>query len=196
MIPGINDPRLTEPICTTLVPIETIHNNEWFSVRNRGGHYTIEDNQPQVMILPIVDNKAIAMVRVHRPIINDITLEIPAGGTQKNETPIDAAMREFKEETGIPINNKMRFEMVSPLVHIIRSPLLSYFFQLHLSQDEFNNRLAHDSEIASVECFEFDEVLRKIIKGEIYIGLQIAVITRYLLKNAIESFCGLNDTAT
>ena len=195
MIPRINDPRLTEPVCTTLLPVETLHNNEWFSVRNRGGYYTIEHNHPQVMILPVVDNKAIVMVRVYRPIIDDITLEIPAGGTQEKETPIEAAMREFKEETGITISDKNRFEMLPPLVHMPRSPRLPYYFHVHLSEDEFNERAMHDDEIASVECFEFTEVLRKIIEGEIFIGLQIAIITRYLLQNAVESFQGLKDTA-
>lgn len=194
MMPTMDDPRLTEPVCTALLPVETLHNNEWFSVLNRGGYYTIEYNQPQVMILPVVDNKAIVMVRVYRPIIDDITLEIPAGGTQENETPIEAAMREFKEETGITINDKNRFEMLPPLVHMPRSPRLPYYFQVHLSEDEFNDRAMHDNEIDSVECFEFTDILKKIIKGEIFIGLQIAIITRYLLQNAVESFHGLNDT--
>jgi len=194
-MPTIDDPRLTEPVCTSLLPVETLHENEWFSVLNRGGYYTIEYNQPQVMILPIVDNKSVVMIRVYRPIIDDITLEIPAGGTQENETPIEAAIREFKEETGITITDKNRFEMLPPLVHMPRSPRLPYYFQVHLSEDEFNNRTAHDGEIDSVECFEFTEVLRKIIRGEIFIGLQIAVITRYLLQSSIESFHGLIDTA-
>jgi 8-oxo-dGTP pyrophosphatase MutT (NUDIX family) len=193
MIPDINDPRLTRPICNTLSPVETLHNNNWFSVRNRGGYYTIEYNQPQVMILPVVDNKAIVMVRVYRPLIADITLEIPAGGTQENETPIEAAMREFNEETGITIIDKNRFEMIPPLVHMPRSPRLPYYFQVHLSEDEFNDRATHDDEINSVECFEFTDILKKIIKGEIFIGLQIAIITRYLLQNAAESFHGLNN---
>lgn len=195
MIPTINDPRLNEPACITLLPVETLHHNAWFSVRNRGGYYTIEYNQPQVMILPIVDNKAVVMVRVYRPVIDDITLEIPAGGTKENEMPIEAAIREFREETGITINDKNRFEMLPPLVHMPRSPRLPYYFQVHLSKDEFKHRAAHDDEIASVEYFEFDEVLRKIIKGEIFIGLQIAIITRYLLQNAIESFDILNETS-
>jgi 8-oxo-dGTP pyrophosphatase MutT (NUDIX family) len=184
----IDDPRLRAPQCFTLTPVETVHDNPWFSVRNRGGYYTVEYNTPQVLTLPIVDNESIVMVRVYRPIIADITIEIPAGGTLEKETPVDAAMREFREETGIGINDKNRFEMLSPLVHMVRSPLLPYYFQVHLSRDEFNSRVAHDREIDSVECFEFEEVLRKMIKGEILIGLQIAVITRYLLQNAIESF--------
>jgi ADP-ribose pyrophosphatase len=66
------------------------------------------------MILPIVDNKAIVMIRVYRPVIDDITLEIPVGGTQENETPVEVAMREFKEETGIMINPQESFRNGSP----------------------------------------------------------------------------------
>jgi 8-oxo-dGTP pyrophosphatase MutT (NUDIX family) len=194
MIPTINDPRLMEPICTTLLPVETLHHNEWFSVRNRGGYYTIEHDHPPVMILPIVDNKSIVMVRVYRPIIDDITLEIPAGGAQENETPVEAAMREFREETGITVNDMNRFEMLPPLVHTPRSPCLPYYFQVHLTRDEFNSRAAHDNEIHSVECFEFKDILKKIVNGEIYIGLQIAMMTRYLLQNAIELFSMRNKT--
>ena len=194
--PSMDDPRLVAPQCISLTPVETVHKNPWFSVLNRGGYFTIEYNQPQVMILPVVENKAIVMVRVYRPIIEDITLELPAGGTQENEMPIKAAMREFREETGITINDMNRFEMLPPLVHMPRSPRLPYFFQVHLSDDEFNGRATHDSEIDSVECFEFTDILKKIIKGEIFIGLQIAIITRYLLQNAVESFHELNNTVS
>jgi ADP-ribose pyrophosphatase len=191
----INDPRLIEPLCDTLLPVETVHENNWFSVRNRGGHYTIEYNQPQVIVLPVVDNKAIVMVRVFRPVIADTTLELPAGGVEKNEAPVEAAMREFREETGIRINDKNRFRMLPPLIHMMRSPCLPYYFHVHLTEDEYNSRSAHDEETESVEYLEFSEILKRIIKGEIYIGLHIAMISIYLMKNSIESFHRLNDEA-
>jgi ADP-ribose pyrophosphatase len=191
----INDPRLIEPLCDTLLPVATVHENNWFSVRNRGGHYTIEYNQPQVIVLPVVDNKAIVMVRVFRPVIADTTLELPAGGVEKNEAPVEAAMREFREETGIRINDKNRFRMLPPLIHTMRSPCLPYYFHVHLTKDEYNSRSAHDEETESVEYLEFSEILKRIIKGEIYIGLHIAMISIYLMKNSVESFHRLNDEA-
>ena len=38
---------------------------------------------PQVIILPVVDNDSIVMVKVKRPVINDETLELPAGSAMK-----------------------------------------------------------------------------------------------------------------
>lgn len=179
----LNDPRLISPQCFNLTPVETVHENPWFVVRNRKGYFTIEYNMPQVLILPIVDNKAIVMVRVYRPVIVDNTLEIPAGGAKKNESPVEAAARELAEETGIVVVDMNRFEMLPPLIHMPRSPILPYIFQVHLSVHEFSQRKLHDREIESVECFSFDEIVRKINEGEIYIGLQVAILARYLIQN-------------
>jgi len=124
-----DDPRLTAPQCHSLQPVTTTHANPWFSVKNRGGYFTIEENTPQVQILPIVENKSIVMVRVYRPVIADNTLELPAGGTNGDELPVSVALREFREETGILVSDLNRFQMLPPLVHMARSPILPYIFK-------------------------------------------------------------------
>ncbi|TSA54998.1 MAG: NUDIX hydrolase [Planctomycetaceae bacterium] len=184
-MPHKDDPRLTTPLCHSLQPVTTTHANPWFSVKNRGGYFTIEENTPQVQILPIVENKSIVMVRVNRPVIADNTLELPAGGTNGDELPVSAAVRELHEETGILVSDLNRFQMLSPLAHTARSPILPYSFQIHLSQQEYDLRIDHDHEISGVESFSYKEVLRKIERGEIYIGPQIAIVMRYFLCNHI-----------
>jgi 8-oxo-dGTP pyrophosphatase MutT (NUDIX family) len=184
-MPHKDDPRLTTPQCHSLQPVTTAHANPWFSVKNRGGYFTIEYNTPQVLILPILDNRAIVMVRVYRPVIADNTLELPAGGTNGDELPVEAAVREFREETGILVSDLNRFQMLPPLVHLARSPILPYIFQIHLAQHEYDLRKDHDHEISDVACFSYKEVLQKIERGELYMGLQIAVIMRYFICNQI-----------
>ena len=184
-----NDPRLSAAQCISLVPVETVHQNPWFSVRNRRGYYTIEYNTPQVLVLPIIDNKAIIMVRVYRPVIADNTLEVPAGGAKGNESPVEAAARELSEETGITIEDLSRFEMLPPLIHMPRSPVLPYIYQIQLTQQEFDLRGVYDHEIASVECFTFDDIFKKIAGGEIYIGVQIAIIVRYFINSQFLKIC-------
>ena len=168
MATKINDQRLVSPQCTTLKPVKTVHENPWFAVRNRGGYFTIEYNWPQVAVLPIIENRAIVMVRVKRRVLADITLEVPAGGTKENESPLEAVARELAEETGIEINDLRRFEMLSPLAITPRSPCLPYIFQIYITQKEYDCRKSYDDEVVSVECIQFEDLL-KMIAGAISI---------------------------
>jgi 8-oxo-dGTP pyrophosphatase MutT (NUDIX family) len=185
MMPTIDDPRLAEPACIVHLPVETLHTNKWISVRNRGGYYTVEYNQPQVVILPVVDPTQLVFVKVYRPVIADITLELPSGGSMEGESPAQAAARELWEETGIKITDLNRFEMHPPLVTIPRSPCFDYIFQVRVTQEEFDSRDDHDHEIASVQCLRIDEVLQKITTGEFYNGIHMAIVMRYLLQNQL-----------
>ncbi len=185
----VKDSRLAGPQCLTLKPVEVLHENPWFKVRNRGGYYTVEYRSPQVIILPIVEDHSIVMVRVKRPVIADSALELPAGGAKENEEPVDAAVRELFEETGILVKDSSRIHAISPIAGAPnRNPELLHVFQVKLLTEEVINRKDHDREIEKVEILNFEEVCTKIINGKIYVAAPIAVISRYLL-----SMEGLNE---
>ena len=176
-----DDPRMIAPQCDSLQPVVAIRKNKWFSLMNRGGYYTLEYHRPQVVILPVVDNRSIVMVRVKRPVMADNVLELPAGGAKENETPLDAAAREFHEETGVKIDRIDRFQMLPSIaISPNRYPVLPWIYQVDLSKQEFDTRDPHDDEIVSVERFTFKEVKEKIIQGEIYVSLPLAIVSRFL----------------
>ncbi|MBU0715137.1 MAG: NUDIX hydrolase [Verrucomicrobia bacterium] len=181
-MPAINDPRQATPQCPRLRPVKTLHRNPWFTVRNRGGYFTVEYNDSQVAILPIVDDRAIVMVRVKRPVINDVTLELPAGGVKAGETPRVAARRELAEEAGIIVQSLRRFRsMPSLAISSTRYPVLPHLFCINLTEKEFRQRRLHDAEIVGVECFRYAELKKRIARGEIYVSLPLAIIGRFLL---------------
>ena len=176
-----DDPRMIVPQCSSLKPVVTIHENKWFSLMNRGGYYTLEYHRPQVVILPVVDNRVIVMVRVKRPVMADNVLELPAGGAEENETPLDAAAREFYEETGVKIDRLDRFQLLPSIaISPNRYPVLPWIYQIDISKQEFDKRDPHDDEVVSVEYFIFEEVKEKIIQGEIYVSLPLAIVSRFL----------------
>lgn len=132
----IDDPRLSAPLNVFRLhqPVRTVHINPWFVVRDRGGYFPTEYKQPQVIILPIIDNHSILMIRVKRPVIADSTLELPAGSVKRNEPPLTAAAREFAEETGIEIEDTRRFMAKAPISSSPnRTPTLMYIYQIFLS---------------------------------------------------------------
>jgi len=132
-------------------------------------------------MLPIVDDRAIVMVRVKRPVINDATWELPAGGVKKGETPREAARRELAEETGIIVQSLQRFRSLPPLaISSSRYPVLPCLFCIHLTEREFRARRLHDAEIVGVECFPYMELKKRIARGEIYVSLPVAIISTFL----------------
>jgi ADP-ribose pyrophosphatase len=142
---------------------------------------------PQVLILPVVEDKWLVLARVYRPVICDATWELPAGGADANESPVEAARRELSEETGIQIVDLNRFQIRPPLVHMPRSPYLPFIFTVLLTEQEFEERGIYDSEVQEAGRFAFSEVLEKIVAGEIYVGLHIAVMMKFLLCHGTEA---------
>ena len=56
-------------------------------------------------IVPFISDNEILMIKSYRHLVDSIQFEIPSGYIEDGETPMDAAIREFKEETGYNTNN-------------------------------------------------------------------------------------------
>ncbi len=152
--------------------------------RYRGGFYSVEYNEPQVAVLPIVDGQSVVMVRVRRPLISDAPLELPAGGVIGAESPAEAARRELSEETGIAVTNLDRFKECPPVCATPRIPCLIHTFQIELSVSEYDARGEHDDEVTSVELLSLAEVADKMVLGEIYLCLPLGILARFILEMA------------
>ena len=175
------DRRLREVACHALAPVRLLHRNDWFAVRDRGGYFTIEFHEPQIVVLPVVDRRAVVMIRARRPVIGDTTLELPAGAGEAGETPEQGGARELAEETGIMIDPGRLVPMPPLAASPNRIPTLLYVFRVDLSQDEFDRRGVHDEEVEGVDLVPFEETVRRIAAGEIYVALPVAVICSYLV---------------
>ncbi len=182
------DRRLTGIGCSGLKPVQTLHENEWFAVCNRGGYYTVEYHLPHVIVLPVVNQESIVLVRVKRPIIDDISLELPAGCAEAGETPEQGAARELGEETGIVVKDLSRFVPMPPLsVSPNRMPKLAYVFRIDLTRQEYDDRKPHDDEVTDVECASLKDAAKMITNGSIYASVPVAVIGMYLVsRNLID----------
>jgi len=183
---GLWDPRLSCAECKTLQPVEEIHSNPWFVLNSRGGYYTIELRHPSVVILPIVDSHSILMVRPIRPVVVDCPLELPAGGVDEGELPVEGAARELQEETGIRVEAARLVPMTPISLSPNRFPQLIYIFQVDLTQNEFEQRKLHDEEIDALELVTFQKAMDYLVSGGIYVAVPAAVIGIYLLKQSLQ----------
>jgi ADP-ribose pyrophosphatase len=56
-------------------------------------------------IVPFISDNEILMIKSYRHLVDSMQYEIPSGYIEDDETPMDAAIREFKEETGYKTNS-------------------------------------------------------------------------------------------
>ena len=160
---------------------ELLHENPWFAVRNRQGYFTIEHHLTQVVVLPLVEKRAVVMVRVRRPVIRDVTLELPAGSAERRETPAQGAARELAEETGIRVAAKRLVQIARLAVMPNRTPDYVHVFRADLHEAEFAARRPHDAEISAVVLVPLEDVGRLVRSGAIYLALPVAVLGMHLL---------------
>ena len=69
----------------------------------RTGHaydFYILESSDWVNVIPVTPDDEVVLIRQYRHGIREVTLEIPGGIVEKNDSPEDAARRELIEETG------------------------------------------------------------------------------------------------
>jgi ADP-ribose pyrophosphatase len=56
-------------------------------------------------VVPFLSDNEVLIIKSYRHLVDSIQVEIPSGYIEDGETPMDAAIREFNEETGYNTNN-------------------------------------------------------------------------------------------
>jgi ADP-ribose pyrophosphatase len=127
-----------------------------------------------VAIVPLAENGDVLMVRQYRYCVSDALLEIPAGKLEAGEDPFECAVRELSEETGC------RAGRIVPLGAMYTSPGFSretLYIYLATQLEEGENHPDED-EFLSVVRVPFEEVVDKIMSGEIKDGKTIVGILK------------------
>lgn len=128
-------------------------------------------HRPVVAAVPVTANREIILVSQFRHPMKQHLLEIPAGGLNPNESPLDGAKRELLEETGI------QAETWSDIASCYPSPgfcdeYIYIYLATNLSQQPPN---PDDDEFITVQHIPIDQVSdliasKKIIDAKTIIG--------------------------
>ena len=80
----------------------TIKNDQFLLPNNKVIDFCIFERKSIVAILPITADNKVVLVEQYRPAVGEKTIDIPGGSIKEenDETPLNAAIRELKEETG------------------------------------------------------------------------------------------------
>lgn len=123
----------------------------------------IVEHPGAVAILPLTEDGYVYMVKQFRKPVESILLEIPAGKLDAGENPLECAVRELKEETGL-IANDMKY-----ILEFFTSPGFSNEkMYLYLAQDfKYETNNLDDDEFLDVIKIKFEDLLLMIDNGEI-----------------------------
>ncbi len=100
-----------------------------------------------VCVLPVTEDGQVILVNQFRYAFNKVTLEVPAGKLEKGEDPLEAALRELSEETGLSAKKVFHVgdmyttpALIDEVIHMYIATDLVEGAQ-HLDEDEFINTL-------------------------------------------------------
>ena len=100
-----------------LVKTKPVFESKWIKIEKRNyklptgkikeNYYHLK-RPDYVLIIAIDDKERIVVLRQYRRGVDDFVYEIPAGWIDEGETPLQAAIRELREETGLSGEGKTK----------------------------------------------------------------------------------------
>ena len=141
----------------------------------RTSYREIVEHDGGVIILGVTPEGKIPMIRQYRKAAGQVMFELPAGKLEKGEDPEEAALREFKEETGYTAGSIRHVVSFYPTVGYSEEVLHIFFANDLVSGDtEFD-----DNESIDVELYDPVELYRQIGAGEMNDGKSILALLLY-----------------
>ena len=122
-------------------------------------------------VVPVYEDGTTLLVRQHRVAVDRVTLEIPAGKLDTvNEDPLDCAVRELEEETGL------KAERMTLLTSLLTTPgfcteKIAIYLAQGLSQGETH---PDEDEFLGLVRMPLDEAIAMVMRGEIRDGKTVS----------------------
>ena len=162
---------------------EIVYTGEFFKIRKdryKNNNVLIEKDFIEategVLILPIDKNDNIILIKQFRPNIGTI-YEVPAGAIKRDETPLQAAKRELKEEAGFIAK---KWKLVSKHLNSVYEIGFNYYF-IASEITETKNNPDSDETIDSIIKVSPEKALQMIQNNQIPCLRSKGIIWNYLV---------------
>jgi len=171
---------------------ELIYESPWIAVNkhqtinpagNPATYSVVNFKNKAIGVLPLSEDGYTWLVGQWRYPLNQYSWEIPEGGGPLGEEPIDTAIRELKEETGIVAQ---KFEEIMQL-HLSNSATDEHAFVFVATNLTFEEAEPEESEDLKVKKVHINDAFDMVMRGEITDGISVAAVfkVKYLLDNGL-----------
>ncbi|NND91288.1 MAG: NUDIX hydrolase [Granulosicoccus sp.] len=166
--------------------IDERYDNPWITVSHR--RVTAPTGNPATYGLVHFKNTAIAVIPIdrdghtwlvgqHRYTLDQYAWEIPEGGAPPGESPLGAARRELREETGITARR-----WTSLLKLYTSNSVTDELARAFVAQDlSFGDTQPDDTEVLALRRVPLDDAIALAMEGRITDGLSVAALLKVRL---------------
>jgi 8-oxo-dGTP pyrophosphatase MutT (NUDIX family) len=166
-----------------------VYENDWMQVRedevenpgggkNQYGH--VQFKNIAVAILPLDEEGNTWLVGQSRYTLGEYSWELPMGGAPKSETPLEAATRELREETGLTASSWTELLRLHTS-NSITDEVGVVFLARGLAQGATN---FEETEDLAVRKLPVEEAIRMALEGEITDAISVAALLAYAARNS------------
>ena len=162
-----------------------LHKNPYFAVLLDKNYYEIRPKKLDVLIIPIINKNEFLIIKSKRRILNKNVYDLPAGGVDNNETLLQAAKREFQEETGVKLKKSNKFYKLGKFYQMpnrIKKKVTLFVVNIEKKQIDLN---FNSDEIHSLKILTKKELFNLIRTGLFITAVPIAALFKYFLEKEI-----------
>lgn len=159
-----------------------MYENPWISVREDSvikpggsrGIFGVVTMLPGVTVVPVDGEGNVTLIREFKYAVGRETLEAISGGIDGDETPLEAAKRELREECGLEAEEWKDFGTIDPFTTVVNSP--NHLFLARILKE---GPSAPDAgELLRALKVPFAEAYRMVLRGEITHGASCVAILK------------------
>ena len=136
------------------------------------------DHKGAAAVVPVDEDGNIILVSQYRNAIQKQTLEIPAGGINKGEDPLESAIREVKEETGYEVTSIDPLNNIYTAIAYCNEIIYMYVARVGIKKEQ----KLDDDEFIDVKKYTLNEIKDMILNGTIQDTKTISAILTYEMK--------------